>query len=193
MTVLVISSFSFGFLFHSVLNSPNKIGSGSLFASVMSFFEPRNVILSLPINLRIPKINIDATIEQVDLTTDWSIDVPKKINDAAWFDLGPYPGENGSAVIVGHYGWKNGEHAVFDDLHQLNKGDKIYVEDEKGLTSTFVVSEVKTYDQNDNASGVFTSNDGKAHLNLITCEGVWNKTKKSYSSRLVVFSDKEIK
>jgi hypothetical protein len=37
---------------------------------------------------------------------------------------------------------------------------------------------------------VFASNDGGAHLNLITCAGEWNKGKKSYSERLVVFADK---
>jgi len=35
------------------------------------------------------------------------------------------------------------------------------------------------------------SSDAKAHLNLITCEGVWDKVSKSYSKRLVVFTDRE--
>jgi len=35
------------------------------------------------------------------------------------------------------------------------------------------------------------SNDGKAHLNLITCAGVWDEVEKSHSSRLVVFADME--
>ena len=120
------------------------------------------------------------------------MDVPKERANVAWFNLGPRPGENGSAVIAGHYGrWKNGKGSVFDNLHKLRKGDKIYVEDENGVIITFVVRESRRYDPNASVGDVFGSNDGKAHLNLITCEGVWDKVSKTYSKRLVVFTDKE--
>src|SRR3989344_2613905 len=33
--------------------------------------------------------------------------------------------------------------------------------------------------------------DGAAHLNLITCEGAWDKVSRTYSQRLVVFTDRE--
>ena len=141
-------------------------------------------------HLRIPKINVDAAIQYVGLTPQGAMDVPKGPADVAWFDLGPRPGENGSAVIAGHEGWKDGIHAVFDNLHTLQKGDKLYVEDENGTTITFVVREVKLYDQNQDASDVFGSSDGAAHLNLITCAGTWHAAEKSYSNRLVVFTDK---
>jgi hypothetical protein len=36
---------------------------------------------------------------------------------------------------------------------------------------------------------LFLGSNDKAHLNLITCDGVWDVTKKSYSKRLVVFAD----
>jgi LPXTG-site transpeptidase (sortase) family protein len=117
--------------------------------------------------------------------------VPTGPTSTAWFDLGPRPGEDGSAVIAGHEGWKDGMRAVFDDLYQLHIGDEVYVKDEEGATTTFVVHGIRTYDQNRDASDVFSSNDGKAHLNLITCEGTWNATEKSYSNRLVVFTDTE--
>lgn len=144
----------------------------------------------LPIRLVIPKIKVDAAVEHVGLTPQGAMGVPKGPANAAWFELGSRPGEKGSAVIAGHFGWKNGIPAAFDNLSKLRKGDKIYMTDAKGATSTFVVRELRTYGERDDASSVFMSNDGKAHLNLITCEGVWNKAKKSYSSRLVVFTDK---
>jgi LPXTG-site transpeptidase (sortase) family protein len=147
--------------------------------------------LGLPIRLTIPKINVDAPVEIVGLAPDGSMGVPKGPIDVGWFDLGPRPGDIGSAVIAGHEGWKDGISAVFDNLHNLVKGDKIYVEDETGTTTIFVVRELRIYGQNDNASDVFASSDGKAHLNLITCEGVWNTTEKSYTSRLVIFADRE--
>ncbi len=137
-------------------------------------------------------IGVDAVVGHVGLTSDGAMDVPKVPADTVWYKLGPRPGENGSAVISGHYGWKNNTPAVFDNLHALKKGDKIYVEDEKGATITFVVRGSRRYDPKTDASDVFGSSDGKAHLNLVTCEGTWNKSSKTYSKRRVVFADKEV-
>ena len=152
---------------------------------------PSPLLVVTPVRLKIPSINVDAPVEYTGLTSDGAMDVPKGPVDVAWFNLGPRPGENGSAVIAGHYDWKNNIPAVFDNLHKLRKGDKIYIEDEKGANIVFVVREIQIYGKNEDASGVFGSSDGKAHLNLITCTGVWNKAKKTYSDRLIVFTDKE--
>jgi hypothetical protein len=53
-----------------------------------------------------------------------------------------------------------------------------------------VVREIQRYDPNADASSVFSSNDGKSHLNLITCEGIWDEVSQSYPQRLVIFTDK---
>jgi sortase (surface protein transpeptidase) len=72
-------------------------------------------------------------LNQWDYLTSGGMGIPKDITHAAWFNLGPRPGEKGNAVIDGHYGWKNNIPAVFDSLSQLQKGDKIFVDDEKGV------------------------------------------------------------
>ena len=153
--------------------------------------DPQLARAGLPVRLIIPKINIDAAIEYVGLTPQGAMGVPEGPTSTAWFDLGPRPGEDGSAVIAGHEGWKEGIQAVFDNLYELQKGDKLYVKNEQGTTTAFIVRAVHTYGENEVVSDVFSSSDGKAHLNLITCEGIWNETTKSYSGRLVVFADKE--
>ena len=146
----------------------------------------------LPMRLKIPVINVDSAIEFVGTAPDGNMDTPKNPADVAWYKLGSRPGENGSAVITGHYGtWKNGQRSVFDNLHKLNQGDKVYIEDDSGKIISFVTRESRRYDPSADAKEVFNSNDEKAHLNLITCEGFWNKNSKSYSQRLVVFTDKE--
>lgn len=152
---------------------------------------PKKINFGLPVRLKIPEINIDSAVEYVGLTSDGAMDVPENQEDVAWFELGPRPGENGSAVIAGHYGWKYKTASVFDNLYKLRKGDKLTVEDGKGVVIPFVVREIRIYDAMAGATDVFSSNDGKAHLNLVACEGVWDKSSKSYSKRLVVFTDKE--
>ena len=143
------------------------------------------------LRLKIPILSINSVIGYVGLTSLGAMDAPNGPNEVVLFDPGPNPGEEGSAVIAGHYGWKNGIPAIFDNLNKLKEGDKIYVENEKGIIITFVVKKVVLYDENDDTSKIFLSDDGKSHLNLITCGGKYNKITKSYSNRLVVFSDKK--
>lgn len=147
--------------------------------------------LMLPLRLKIPRINVEANVESVGLTPDGDMGIPQQPANAAWFNLGPWPGDQGSAVIDGHSGiWEDDTATVFENLYKLQPGDKLYVEDKTG-TTTFVVRESKIYDPAADASAVFSSNDGRAHLNLITCEGAWSEDLKSYTNRLVVFTDKE--
>lgn len=152
----------------------------------------KTLSVGLPMRLKIPVINVDAGIEFVDVTSKGEMDVPKSPANAAWYNKGPRPGEIGSSVIDGHYGWENNVPAVFDSLYKLKKGDKLYVLDAAGVTYTFVVNESKSYNPKADTASVFLSNDGKAHLNLITCEGTWDKSQKSYSNRLIVFADQQL-
>ncbi len=151
---------------------------------------PEQARSGLPIRLVIPKISVDAAFEYVGLTPQGAMDVPKSPANVAWLSLGPRPGEKGTAVVAGHYGWKDNIPAAFDILYKVQKGDNVYVKDAMGATATFVVREVRTYGVDQDTSEVFGLGDGKAHLNLVTCEGVWNKATKSYSDRLVIFTDK---
>lgn len=123
---------------------------------------------------------------------DGSLGIPEGPINVAWYMDGVIPGEIGNAVMDGHFGWKDGIPAVFDKLNQLNKGDKIIVQNIDGTVLNFTVTGYKVFDKDDNSQEVFVSNDKKSHLNLITCKGIWNKSLESYSERLVIFSDLEI-
>lgn len=144
-----------------------------------------------PAYLEIPSAGIYSRIESTGVTPNGAMGVPDDPSVVDWFELGVHPGEIGTAVIDGHYGFKAGKAAAFDSLHTINQGDKIYVHDRKGHTTIFVVQRQKIYNLDDATTEIFSSNDGKAHLNLITCEGVWDKNLRKYSGRLVVFADKE--
>jgi len=153
--------------------------------------KPKEIVtFGIPVKLKIPIIKIDSKVESLGLTKDGAVDSPAGPSSTGWYNLGPRPGEVGSAVIDGHSGWSKGK-AVFDDLYKLKIGDKIYVEDDKGVTLTFSISKIMEYDPDVHAKEVFFSTDGKSHLNLITCAGVWDNLSKSHSSRLVIFTNKE--
>jgi len=140
-----------------------------------------------PTRLIIPAININASIQPLGVTPGGEMEVPSNTIDVGWFKFGSRPGEKGSAVIAGHFDRENGEAGVFADLYKLKKGDKLYIKDDKGTITPFVVRESRTYDPG-YADVIFSRNDSD-YLNLITCDGVWDGAKKSYSKRLVVFTD----
>ena len=147
--------------------------------------------IGMPITIKIPIIGVDATIAYAGLTANGTMDVKPDQDSTAWYELGPRPGEIGNSVIAGHYGWFNGKGSVFNNLHNLVIGDEIHVVDDRDVSTIFIVRESRKYNPDADASSVFNSNDGKAHLNLITCDGTWIDSENTYSDRLVIFTDKK--
>ncbi len=143
----------------------------------------------LPKRLVIPTIGVDAPVINVGLTSSGAVDTPKGPSEVAWYQLGPRPGAEGSAVITGHFGtWRDGSGSVFDDLNKLKMGDKIYLKDDAGAELVFKVIESKMYQPNQSPAEVFNKTGG-AFLNLITCQGDWLANQKTYNQRLVIFTE----
>ncbi len=145
-------------------------------------------IKALPQRITIPAIGVNAAIQQVGITTLGAMDVPGNATDAGWYNLGPVPGASGSAVMVGHYDTVDGTKGIFANLHLLKPGEIISIEDSNKHQTVFIVRESRKYNPQADASEVFGQASGN-HLNLITCDGKWDNSQKSYSERLVVFSD----
>lgn len=155
-------------------------------AEAIETAEPKNQA-SLPSHLQIPSIGVNATIEPLGLTPDGNMDMTQSAKNVAWYNLGPKPGQAGSAVIGGHYGYPGP--AVFYNLTNLKLGDVVIVTDSNGLVNKFRVKETGVYKATDIVSEVFFSNDGLAHLNLVTCNGNWVSSLQTYDKRFVVFTD----
>jgi LPXTG-site transpeptidase (sortase) family protein len=152
----------------------------------------RNITLSTnaigaPVRLVIPKIKVNAPVQHIGITQQNSMETPNNATDVGWLKIGTKPGEKGSTVIDGHFDNEMGGKGVFNDLHQLTKGDRVLIKTDKGETFTYIVNSLKVYDEGTKAPEIFSKNDGK-YLSLITCDGIWNETTKSYTQRLVVFA-----
>ena len=147
--------------------------------------------VGLPVSINIPSINLNATIEKVGMKADGSMDVPKEPMNTAWYELGPRPGEVGSAVIDGHVDWWYSATGVFANLSDVKPGHIIIVTDDAGKIISFVVRDIRTYSAGADATDIFVSNDGGSHLNLITCAGAWDTYANQYSNRLVIFADRD--
>ena len=103
---------------------------------------------SLPVKIIIPSININTDIESVGMDKTGAMDEPKNTANVAWYNLGPRPGEIGSAVMAGHLDTKTGAPAVFWNISKLKIGDNITVVGKNGERIKYYVSDVKIYDLN---------------------------------------------
>ncbi len=148
--------------------------------------------IAAPARLVIPKIKVNAPIEQLDLLEDGSLDTPSKDTwaDVGWYKRGPMPGQKGSAVIDGHLNQPGDDPAVFWNLHNLKRGDIIEVVDHKGNMYRFKVDKIASYPPDKAPVTQIFSNDSRSHLNLITCAGDWVPDQNQMNARLVVFSTK---
>lgn len=147
------------------------------------------LVYNTPQRIEIPAIGVDTVVASVGVSGR-AMAVPTNSTDVGWYQLGVKPGNIGSAVLAGHVNWYGGKTAVFTNLHLLAIGDVITVTDVDGNRVQFVVREMRSYRLNDNTADIFISNDGKSHLNLITCDGVWSTIMGTHEERLVVFTDK---
>lgn len=147
----------------------------------------------LPVRIIIPALGVVASFQYNGLTPDNTMEIPTNVTDVGWYTGSVRPGQEGVSVATGHVAQVRKstvtKQGVFFNLNTLKPGDKLYVVNDKGETTTFVVRESRTYDPTADATDVFTSTDNRAHLNLITCEGVWNQSQLGFSQRLVVFTD----
>ncbi len=140
---------------------------------------------SFPARLLIPKINVDANVQNVGITRKGNMGTPNNFTDVGWYKYGPLPGETGSAVLAGHVNNGLALAGVFFHLNELAIGDDIYVTTEGGDDLHFVVREMNTYPFNAKDTNVFTEDDGKL-LKLITCAGTWVSQLRTHDQRLVV-------
>lgn len=138
--------------------------------------------------LIIPVIKVSATIIQLGIGKNGEMETPKDFREAGWFHLGPRPGEQGTALIAGHLDSAYGAPGVFWHLNKLKTGDDIYIIDHNKKTLHFQVKDNKIYSSSAPLEEIY-GRGGKARINLITCNGVWDRETQDYSNRLVVSAE----
>ena len=143
---------------------------------------------SLPARLVIPALHVDASVQKVGVKADGNMATPSNFSDVAWYKHGTVPGQLGSAVISGHVDNGLALAGVFKHLPEIQIGDDVFIEQQDGSKLHFVVEAIESYPYKDApVEKIFAQNDA-ARLNLVTCEGNWVKSEKTYDRRLVVFT-----
>ena len=165
----------------------NNMGPDAAFLA----FAPAAAINNFPIvpaRLKIPSLGVNAKVESVGIKDDGAMATPSNFDNVAWYSLGAKPGAQGSAVIAGHVNNALLKSGVFERLSQIKNGDYITVEDSAGKALVYKVSSVEEY-QPDAPTDALFATTGPSRLVLITCDGEWVPSARSYDKRLVVIAE----
>jgi hypothetical protein len=138
-----------------------------------------------PVRIVIPVIQVDATVIDVGILESGSMEVPP-FGLAAWYSLGPAPGANGPAVIVGHVDSKSGPD-VFYRLSELEPGDHILVYGDDGDTATFVVDDKEQALKSELPTERIWNDTKEPVIRLVTCGGDFDRSSGHYLSNVIVY------
>lgn len=143
----------------------------------------------VPVALRIRDIDVSAPVvaHGVNRTTG-EMSVPSNVEDVAWYQYGPSPGQAGSAVLAAHVDLESQGAGVFFRLDQLEPGDVVEVEFDDGSRQTFEVEARVRYEKTEIPLDVIFATEGPPVLTLITCGGGFNPSVRSYDSNVVVYA-----
>src|SRR5438876_11041606 len=144
----------------------------------------------IPVRLIIPVITINASVEWVGTQSNADLATPmhNPWEDVGWYNLGPHPGERGSAVIDGHLDRPSGYPAVFWRLRDMHISDDILVLNSAGKMFHFHVARIALYTPQAAPIQDIFGNKGGTYLNLITCAGDWIPSQHQTALRLVVYT-----
>jgi hypothetical protein len=141
-----------------------------------------------PTSLRVPALGLSVPLSGLGLQDDGTVEVPADPDDVGWFQLGPPPGQPGSAVLLGHVDSRRGP-GVFFRLHTLRAGDTVAVELDDGATARFAVTSVATYPKDEFPGELVYGGQGASTLQLVTCGGDFDREARSYLSNVVVSAE----
>ena len=144
--------------------------------------------LADPVGLRIERLDVDAPVDPYGIAPDGQMAVPHNVTDVAWYEPGPGPGEEGSAVLAAHVALGKQGRGVFYDLKLLEPGDLVYVARADGTESAFQVEEKTVYLKSDLPLESIFSREGPPVLTLITCGGALNSETRRFDSNVVVYA-----
>jgi hypothetical protein len=145
------------------------------------------VPVATPASLTLPSIGVQTSLARLGVDAAGALVPPSDFGQAGWFAEGPAPGEIGPAVLAGHVDSTAGP-AVFFRLEELTAGDEVLVGRSDGTTARFTVTRVARYPKSAFATAEVYGPTPDAQLRLITCGGVFDRSRRSYTDNIVVFA-----
>jgi sortase (surface protein transpeptidase) len=148
----------------------------------------RSATSSRPTAMTIAALSINAApIVPLGLNSDGSLQTPAGEKEVGWYSGGAAPGENGTAIMVGHLDSTFGS-AIFWHLKNLKAGDVVSISRSDGHTVEFVVDHLASYSFDNFPDQEVYGATPYPSLRLLTCAGTYSRKTHHYSENLVVYA-----
>jgi LPXTG-site transpeptidase (sortase) family protein len=145
---------------------------------------------SIPYEIVIPSIGVDAPVVTKGLDVNQVPVVPLNAHQVAWYNFSAQPGTGGNAVFAGHVTWSG--RAVFYSLNKVVAGDQILIKKPDGQALTYTVVESFTVSEDDPSAPERVMGPTSTDMvTIITCDGDFYYTgdpvfRGSYTNRRVI-------
>jgi len=145
------------------------------------------VLASRPVRIEIPDIGATSDLTDLFLNPDGTLQAPKDYQQVGWFADGSLPGATNTspAIFAGHVDSFKGP-AVFYDLDKLKPGAQVRVTQANKAVAVYVVTASAQYEKKSFPAAQIYRDRTESEIVLITCTGVFDKSKQSYAENLVV-------
>ena len=151
--------------------------------------EPAAPPVADPTWIRLPSIGAEAPVVNVGLADDGGMEIPDDVSTTGWYELGVAPGEaSGTAVITGHVDSREQGRGALWDLRRMDVDDIVTVDHADGSTSEWRVVARTSFPKDELPVADIFTRFGEPRLVLITCDGEFDPTTRSYSDNVVVFT-----
>jgi len=142
-----------------------------------------------PVRVEIPSIGVDATVVNLGLHPDGTLETPTDFAQAGWWSGGYAPGQRGPAVIAGHVDSKAGP-AVFFHLGDVPVGANVRLTAADGSEVTFRIDRVERHPKRQFPTRAVYGRTAGPELRLITCGGDFDASSGHYVDNVVVFASR---
>ncbi|MFI9642106.1 class F sortase [Micromonospora sp. NPDC051925] len=141
-----------------------------------------------PVKLRIPAIDVTATVNPVGVDQrTGEFDVPPSVDQIGWYRYGPgLEADAGSVVIAGHVDSSEQGKGAFFRLRELDRGDTLTATGADGGQRAYRVVAREEYAKTKIPLDRYFARDGRPRLTLITCGGPFDPKTRHYRDNIVV-------
>jgi hypothetical protein len=140
-----------------------------------------------PAAVRIPVLGVEASLVELRLQADGSLEAPADYQQAGWYVHGPRPGDRGAAVVAAHVDSKTGP-APFHRLGTLGPGTDVIVDYDDGTSVAFTTTRTEQHPKDAFPTGAVYGRTTGAELRLITCGGAFDRDRGHYVDNVVVWA-----
>jgi sortase (surface protein transpeptidase) len=149
----------------------------------------RPMAASAPVRIEIPVLAVSAPVMRLGLSPAGTVNVPPLANHnlAGWYDRSVTPGQDGSAVLLGHVDSYTGI-SVFFFIKTLHPGDRIKIIRANGSAGVFAVDGVQRAAKVTFPTASVYHNTRYPALRLVTCGGPFDAASGQYLDNIIVYA-----